>query len=359
MNQSSASVQALDKAIAMSARVTTDYSLQSVKRELLQKADKEARTDKHLAQLLETFRAALSKKDGADDVIASSQAFESYGEIRVYRHLKQYGLNPQCVPTVKGEGRPDFKCETPDGKEFYVEVKSFDVVEGEFAQRGILDDGLEAALDIEEQQRAGRKVASSVQVISPYGERDYNASQAKLVINTIEKKVRGNFKAKQFKQGPTFACVVLDKMIVPGRQCALSPYYHQRIYQGSACLSGTLWASAYAQPGYLILDHYEFEGNPTNGGPWDRAGYFSKANAHPAQAIVFFDQALSNQLIYGLINEHGTQFDGWEKDDTEHVLSIICDAWNFESNENGFDIAHYDSRIDFPESKPSKSSWDV
>lgn len=120
----------------------------------------------------------------------------------------------------------------------------------------------------------------------------------------------------------------MDKLIIPGRQCALSPYYHQDIQQGSACLFGSLWASAYAQQGYLLLDCYEFEGKPTNFGQWDREGYFTKAKSHPAQGIVFFDESLSDSLVYGVTNTHAQKFENWDEDDTRHVLSIICDAWN-------------------------------
>lgn len=355
----SLSVEALDKAVAMADRLTTDYSLRSIQRSVLSKADDEAKTDPNLANLTTSFRRILSKKAGPDDVVTSSQAFETYGEIKVYRHLKHHGLKPQCVPTVPNQGRPDFKCMTPDGKDFYVEVKSFDIVEGEFAQTAMLNDGLEASVDIESQQRRGQNVASSIQVIAPYGSMAHGECQLERVINTIEKKVRGNFKTSQFKQGPTFAVAILDKLDVPGRQCALSPYYHQDIYDGSACLSGSLWASAYAQRGYLLLDYYDFEGKPTNFGQWDREGYFSKAHAHPAQGIVFFDQSISNPLVYGLTNSHCQNFENWDENDTQHVLSIICDAWNCESNAFGYSLADYDSRLDFPQGKPSKSAWDV
>ena len=107
-----------------------------------------------------------------------------------------------------------------------------------------------------------------------------------------------------------------------------------------------------------MLDHYEFEGKPTNSGSWTREGYFSKTSAHPAQGIILLDQSLSNPLIYGLTNSYSQTFTDWDERDTEHVLGIVCDAWNCESNAYGYSLAHYDSRIDYPEGEVSKSAWD-
>lgn len=355
---SSPSVLALSKARAMTNDITRDYSLDRIGSDLLSRADAEASGDLDLSHLLETFRVRLAKKKGPDDVISSSQAFETFGEIKTYRHLKNFGFSPKYVPTVPNKRTPDFECKTPDDLKFYVEVKSFDIVNGEFAQTTILSDGLDARINLEKQQNQGERVAISEQAISPYGEKIHSGSQVQGVIDTIGQKISSNFKQGQFNLGPTFAVAILDKLIVPGRQCALSPYYHEEIFQGSACVSGTLWASAYGQPGNLLLDAYEFEGKPTNSGISQKEGYFTEHLSHPAQGIIFFDQAFSNPLVYGLVNGYAAKHSHWSMNKTEHVLDQICDAWNCETNANGYTLANYDSRQDFPIGVPSKSSWD-
>ena len=338
--------------------ITSDNSFRSIRPDWLAKVDVEAQTDPELLKLTDKFQRCLANKTGVDDVISSSQAYEAFGEIKVYRHLKQYGFDPKCIPTVSGKKTPDFECKTEDRKTFYVEVKSFDVVHGEFTNRVMLDQGVDASIEIERQQRNGERIAMSTQVIAPYGEQKHNDSQVELVTSTFEKKVTNNFKFNQFALGPTFAFAVLDKLIVPGRQCAITPYYHQEYFQGSACVTGTLWASAYAEPGYLWLDMYEFEGKPTYSGQWQYEGFFTEAKSHPAQAIMFFDQGLSNPLIYGLINNYSAEHINWSREDTEGVLHVLCDAVNDRSNAYGYKLANYDSRIDYPKGAESKSAWD-
>lgn len=355
----SPSKTALLAAIHEMSGITTDNSLRSIRPDWLAKVDHEASLDAELAKLTTEFQKCLRKKKGVDDVIGSSQAYEAYGEIKVYRHLKQYGFSPHCIAKIPGKKTPDFKCETEDGKTFYVEVKSFDVVTGEHANRAMLDEGMDAAIDIETQQKRGERIAMSTQVIAPYGEQKYGDSQVERVTTTLNSKVVNNFKPGQFDLGPTFAVAVLDKLIIPGRQCALVPYYHSEYMNGSTCVTGTLWASAYAEPGYLFQDQYEFEGKPTHGGLWEREGYFTQAKSHPAQAIIFFDQSLSNQLIYGLNNNHCAEHDDWSTDDTYGVLYALCDAMNDRSNALGYNLAHFDSRTDFPVNSPSKSAWDT
>lgn len=359
MTDISPSKETFLEAVHEMSGLTSDNSFRSIKPDWLAKVDAEAKTDTELEKLTHQFQKCLTKKKGIDDVISASQAYEVYGEIKVYRHLKEHGFTPKCIPTIQGEKTPDFKCITPDGKSFYVEVKSFDVVNGEFANREMLHAGVDAAIDIETQQKRGERIATSTQVIAPYGEQKHGDSQVALVTSTIKKKFISNFKRGQFDLGPTFAFAVLDKLIVPGRQCAITPYYHQEYLEGSACITGTLWASAYAEPGYLLLDLFEFEGKPTHGGLSQNEGYFAKSQGHPAQAIMFFDEGLSRPLIYGLINDFCTQHTNWSRDDTEGVLFALCDAINDRFNAYGYSISNYDSRIDYPDGDTSKSAWDM
>ena len=86
---------------------------------------------------------------------------------------------------------------------------------------------------------------------------------------------------------------------------------------------------------------------------------FQKPMHTQHKELFFFDQSISNPLVYGLTNSHCQNFENWGENDTQHVLSIICDAWNCESNAFGYSLADYDSRLDFPQGKPSKSAWDV
>ena len=146
---------------------STSHSLYSIELDILRAVDLEA----HRNQVLVTFRndlkCRLEQVSGIDDTTAYSQAFEIYGEVLAYLYLRER-VPTERIPERKGQETPDFRCDPPDGKPFYVEVKSFDIVGGDARKRDMLHDGLDSKVELEEQICAGKSVAMAESEIAPF-----------------------------------------------------------------------------------------------------------------------------------------------------------------------------------------------
>ena len=225
--------------------LSSSHSLAQIDSEMLRAFDMEAHTN----DTLDSFRSELIsrlKNVDIDDVEAFSGAFEIYGEIIAYQYLSKRVPTVRLVP--KGKKTPDFQCQLPDGKPFYVEVKSFDIVGGKLRNLQMMDDGLDARAQLEKQVHAGKPIASVTTESAPYlryGETDtYDPWSLIRVIDTLRDKSRQNFKSGQFKDGPAFALVVMDRLILPRGKFDLEPYYYDDHADGGIS-SGVLWHLAY------------------------------------------------------------------------------------------------------------------
>lgn len=92
---------------------------------------------------------------------------------------------------------PDFRCELPGGKAFYVEVKSFDAAGGKQRNLEMMNDGLRGRVELEEQQATGRDVVSVETEYAPYrkpGETvSYDPRSLVTAINALQEKARRAF----------------------------------------------------------------------------------------------------------------------------------------------------------------------
>ena len=128
---------------------------------------------------------------------------------------------------VPGEGRPDLICKCENGETFYIEVKSLDIVGGEFRHREMMDDALDVQVELEERRKKGRRVTFAEGTINPYkafGQTEgYDPRSLKLVVDTLRDKCRTAFKPSQFELGPTFALAIVVRTGLPGRPTRASP----------------------------------------------------------------------------------------------------------------------------------------
>ena len=135
---------------------------------------------------------------------------------------------------------------------FQVEVKTFDIVGGPARNLQIIDDGLEAKAELEEQLRAGKPIAFATGRIAPYlkhGETDtYDLRSLIRVIDTLRDKSIQSFKAGQFDDGPTLALAITDRLLLPHGTFDLAPYHYDGHADGGIS-SGVLWHMAYGCPG--------------------------------------------------------------------------------------------------------------
>lgn len=345
-----------DQAVALALPATTAYlrhaqiinqmahshSLSQVRLKTLKQIDREGHTDEVFGQLVKDLVAKLGPKTQVFDVVAYSQFFEVYGEAITLRHLRaRPGLDARRVEESKvpGEGRPDFVCSLKGGQPFYIEVKSLDVVGGEFRQREMMEDGLERMVELETRGKAGRPVAMVEGSIAPYRNvgavNGYDPRSLKLVIDTLHAKCRTAFKQSQFGLGPTFALVLIDRLILPGQRHALAPYYYEPP-PASCCLTGALWHLAYGQIGAPIFRAPDFTGGPTLEAVLTSDGlYTDKHQLFPGKGLIVLDGHGGDPVAYGLGNPSAGP-EPWTIDDTEEALEAICDAQNDACNSFGY-----------------------
>ena len=322
--------------------ISSSHSLFAIDLETLRSLDLAAHGDDALKRFRTELISRLETVRGVDDVVAYSQVFETYGEIIAFRFLRSK------VPTERlserdGKPTPDFKCMPQDGTPFFVEVKTFDIVGGKFRNRQMMEDGLEAQIELEDQMTAGKRVAFTETEIDPYrayGETEtYDWFSLIKVIDTLREKSLQAFKGGQFKDGPTFALAITDRLLLPNAKFDLAPYYYDDRADGGIA-SGVLWHMAFGRPGTPIFRMPDFAGARSLNGHLDKPGLFADEHRpFPGPGLVVLDREQSDHVAYGLANpayhRHGT----WSIDDTEEVLYTLCDHWNDYGNSRSHGIS--------------------
>lgn len=335
----------LDTCNAVNA-VSSNHSLSSMGSEELRaidrKAHQDAVLDKFRTELIENLRRAAAN---IDNVTAFSQAFETYGEIVAYLHLRERMPTERLSERGAGKSTPDFRCEPRNSKPFHVEVKTFDIVGGALRNRSMMDESLDTNAELEEQIRAGKPIASATIEVAPYlrsYETDgYDPYSFIRVINTLREKSFKAFKEGQFKDAPTLALAVLDRLLLRGRKFDLAPYYSMDVNDGGIA-SGVLWHTAYGRPGTPIFQVPTYAGAKSLEGHLDKFGLFvDEANPFPAPGLIVLYPTMQrgNHHAFGLVNEAYSGSGDWSIDDTHDVLGTICDHWNDEAGSRSWDIS--------------------
>ena len=315
--------------------IASAYSLSAIDLEILRSFDLSAHTDDTLRRFRTELISRMQTVRSVEDVVAYSQVFETYGEVIAFRYL---GSRVPTEPLSQRQGQPtpDFRCTPQDDKPFFVEVKTFDIVDGKFRHREMMEDGLEAKIELEEQVKAGKRVAfaeTEIDAYRRYGETDtYDPYSLIRVINTLRKKSWEALKAAQFKDGPTFALAITDRLPLPSGKFDLAPYYFQD-YADGAISSGVLWHMAYGHPGTPIFRLPRFCGASSLDGNLSDFGLFADPQMpFHGPGMIVLDREQSGHAAYGLINRAYCGEGNWSNDDTEEVLYALCDHWNDHHN---------------------------
>jgi hypothetical protein len=288
--------------------------------------------------------AKLNRVRSKLDITAYNQLFEIYSEAMVLHFLRGRGIaTTRIVDTLSA---PDFRCEPKDGRPFFVEVKALDIVGGAIRHKQIMEEGLAPHIEIERQQRAGRRVAIAESEIAPYrkpfDDADYDAYSTKRVIDTLREKCQQAFKASQFERGPTFALVVADRLILNGGKSDLAPFYYSEHGSSGACISGVIWQAAFGTEGTPVLRCPEFEGKPSVEGHLDKPGlYVDSGRQFPGKGLVVLQKSGRRRLSHGL-QAPTVESDDWSDEDSEAALHSMCDAWNDQENTRGYELCRYE-----------------
>lgn len=320
--------------------LTASASLDAVDLRTLRIIDEHAHSDSAYATFVSQLCAKLAEVSSSPDTNRYGQFFEIYGEAIVLLQLRSKGIKVKRVP----EGNvsmPDFECETKDGRSFFIEVKTFDVVDGNFRQRQMMSDALDTEVELEAQIHAGKQIAMAQREIAPYrrsgNDPDYDPRSLRRVVDTLRKKFRQAFKSSQFAQGPTFALAILDRLVLPGAAQSLAPYYYEPAL-GGGIVSGVLWQAAFGMTGGQILRLPDFEGKPAIEGNLTEAGiYVDDTQPFGAVGIIVLDVHSSDRVAYGLASPDELTGE-WQIDDTTEVLHAFCNAWNDQGHSRAFEL---------------------
>ena len=321
---------------------SSSYSLSSIDLDTLRAVDLEAHSNPILDRFRIDLKSRLEKVSGIDDVTAYSQAFEIYGEIIAYRFLHER-VPTDRIPECEGVQTPDFRCRPKDGKPFRVEVKTFDIAGGDARKLDMLDDGLDAKAELEEQIHAGKPVASAITEIAPFrkaGEtKTYDPRSLIRVIDTLREKSKQSFKAGQFAEGPTIALAITDRLPLPGGKFGLAPYYYADYIDGGIA-SGVLWHMAYGRRGTPIFRLPEFAGADSLDGYLDKDGLFVD-ESHPfaGPGLIALHREQGEWCAYGLVNRAYPEDNNWSIDDTHDALSLLCHCWNDEKASRSWNLS--------------------
>lgn len=325
------------------AETTNNYSLDSIQLEELRAIDMLAHEDRAHRKFISQITNLLGKVKSPPDATTYSQVFEHYAEALTLKFLRDRG-----VPTKRIEddvSAPDFECHLEDGRCFFVEVKALEIVGGASRQNEIMNAGLDVHVEIERQLREGKSIAWATGEVAPYrkqfDDKDYDPCSRKRVIDTLREKCRSAFKSSQFKRGPTFACALVDRLVIPGGKSELAPYYYDD-YNSGACVSGVYWHAAFGRPGSLVLRMPDFEGKPTVEGYLDRHGlWVDPGIAFPAIGLIFLGRSSDRRISYGLAPP-GLTNEAWSSEDTEEALHAMCDAYNDIDNTHAWQLSRHE-----------------
>jgi hypothetical protein len=319
--------------------LSVDHNLVSISFPRLLQLEVASFADADLRDLLKELHSAFGRIKNLSDSQGFRQVFEYYGEAVVYSLLSAKFKTKRIV--AGSSSMPDFSCSLPNGKEFFVELKSFDIVDGPYRSDQMHEDAIQQQIELERQTSRGERIATAVREVSPYkrafGKPDeYDPRSLLTVVNTLIGKARSAFKPQQFAQGPTFAFVLGDRLLLPGGKHSVAPHYFER-GAGGAIISGVLWHVCFGQTGWPIFRMPDFEGRPGLEGYMSAGGLFSDPSIpFPSGALIFADTSWKEDTVLGLYASNWRLSDpSWTVDDIEEVLRTLCSAFNDEKNSYG------------------------
>lgn len=119
-----------------------------------------------MGELLKELRTAFRHIENLDDSKDFRQAVKFYGEALLYSLLS---AKFQAVRLVaKSSSMPDFSCRLTDGKKFFVELKSFDIVDGSYKSGQMHEVAMQQQVEFESQTNRGAPLAITEREVAPY-----------------------------------------------------------------------------------------------------------------------------------------------------------------------------------------------
>jgi hypothetical protein len=339
--------------------LTHDYTLGCFDLGMVRRMEDDAIGDRSMRTFVEDMLRKLQAENAKPRHEVFRQVFDVYSEALVCRLLRERGAGQFTIDKIsetKVSG-PDFACKlvTQQGGvdrilEFYIEVKALDIVNAPQRLPEMLDKAMEVRIEIERQQRVGKRVSIASGEIAPYRgfgtDESYDPRSIRQVIETLIEKAAQNFKSTQFQRGPTFALANLLRLPLPGQGAStLAPFFYDD-FDGGACVSGVLWHMAFGRLGAPIHRWPNFAGAGTMDGELQRAGLLiDPVIGLPAAGLIALHYDKGAYRFDGLYDANWRDTaSGWSNIEVEAVMSALCGDFNNDGNERAHDYARYIDR---------------
>jgi hypothetical protein len=294
--------------------------------------------DQVLSEYNQNLLEIVSENNFALNADKTNEFAQLLGEANFYLFCKNKGVILKRIKEGANK-TPDFRFEDQD---MYFEVKTLSVVSGSSGIKKSLENSLDAQIDIEDQLKKGKRIATGISVDQPYGEKPYQKGKGTTtaVIETLIEKTRQNIKSGQFPNGKSF--LVLNLSIIPPfrtENFVLRPAYCDD-YMFSKAVSGELWMISFAQPGAPILGIPEFEGKPGVETIMEKSGILNDPDYGYIAGILFMIHPWrKNSDIWGLYSyDKFTTWEDNEPDVVKTLFSITGNNWNNDKDTNGWQL---------------------
>lgn len=272
-----------------------------------------------------------------------SEFAQLFGEAHFVTLCRERGVELTKIREQKNTKTPDF-LHTAEKQNLYFEVKTLSVVDG---GRGIdcdLLSSLNAQIDIERQQKEGKRIAIGISEMQPYSAKPYQGGAVSAVISTLIEKARQNIKADQYANKNTF--LVLNLCLIPPTitdKRTLRPAYCDD-YMFPKAITGDLWMLAFARLGMLVHGCPEFEGEPCLEGAIQKLGILADDEFESISGLLIVVYPLREKpQIYGLFRS--AEYLSWT-DSNDEIISILDrltgQNWNDDVDSNGWQLAERD-----------------
>lgn len=325
----------LNEALASAQGTADNFYLRRMSRaldEVEQSAPGKPTLETYVGDLAELLKAPNFELDSH----CTNKFAQLLGEAHFWLLCDRAGVALSPIPEQGKQAMktPDFESTALPGQ-LHFEVKTLSVAGGDAGVSDAIGSSMDAQLDIERQQRAGKQIAIAASEISPYGQKKQGEGALLHATRALVDKIRQNVKTDQFARPNTFLVLNLS-MLGPWEDTVrvLRPSYPETRGMFPTSVTGQLWAAAFGQLDMLVQNEPEFEGKPCVEGALARLGVLWERPE--INGLVFVVHPLREPArVWALVRDFEKMSDE-DQDVLGELLKLVGEEWNDAVDCNGF-----------------------